>query len=220
AEPNRSDAGAFYRSGGLSLCNRLSSISLLALNTGRLDRFQPGQHCLKLLPYSRHYRINVNAALSGGADLDGLADFNRCPKRPVNMDLVGEILLVPLHCLQHLLGRRLLPEVLRWIEGDLLCEIGVRKLPPATHPFLLGNIACHHVRKDGDADGPDSGRGFTWPLAVQPFLFQWHKEPVNEAVQALAQRAGLLLSEVYHFLKGEQGQSHLCNSFEQWLAGQ
>ena len=77
---------------------------------------------------------------------------------------------------------------------------------------MLGNVAGHHVREDGGADGLDPGRGFAFPLALQPLLLQRHQQPANKAIKALAKRSGLPLSEIFHFFQSEQGQSHLGNS--------
>src|ERR1035438_5003112 len=161
-------------------------MSLPARHTHRPHCLQPREHGFKLPAYFRYYRIHLNATLARWANLDGLADFNGRMKWPMNVDLVGEILLVALDRLQHLIRRCEFPEILRRIEGDLLCEVGIGKLLPAAHPFLLGNIASDNVREDGCADSLDAGGGIAVPFALQPFLLQWSKQPVNKAIQALA----------------------------------
>src|ERR1019366_7709539 len=110
-------------------------MSLPAWDTRGPHCFQPREHGFKLLAYFCHYRVHLDSSLARGAYLDGLADFDGGMKRSVEMDLIGEILLVSLHRLQHLLGRPLLAEVLGWMEGDLLGEVSIRKLPPPAHPF-------------------------------------------------------------------------------------
>src|SRR5208282_3474957 len=112
---------------------------LAARHACRPDCLQPGEHGFKLPPYVRYYRVSLDATLARRADLDGLANLDRHMNRPVNMDLVGEVLLVPLYRLQHLLRRGLLPEILGRIEGDLLGEVRIGKLLPASHRFRLGN---------------------------------------------------------------------------------
>src|SRR5512137_2489004 len=101
-------------------------MSLRVQHTRRPYCFQASEHVFKLLAYSRDYRVNLEATLARGVDLDGLADFDGGMERSVNVGLVGEILLVSLHRLQHLIGRCLFAKVLRGIEGDLLGEVGIR----------------------------------------------------------------------------------------------
>src|ERR1035438_4084961 len=105
-------------------------MSLPARHTHRPHCLQPREHGFKLPAYFRYYRIHLNATLARWANLDGLADFNGRMKWPMNVDLVGEILLVALDRLQHLIRRCEFPEILRRIEGDLLCEVGIGKLLP------------------------------------------------------------------------------------------
>src|SRR5687768_16069900 len=151
-----------------------------------------------------HQRIAFAPRFARGTNLNGFADAHDGGDGGVGADLVSEVLLEALDRFQEPLRLGVRRDVVGRVVGDLLSDIDVGQVQPATLPLGVGDGVVDHVGQDGGAEALDAGDDVRLARTFQPFPFQGIEDRIQQVVEALAEIPGLGLAHVLDFLERDE----------------
>src|SRR6266568_1181393 len=168
--------------------DRLARIVIMGFSA-RAGRAPAGfafyQHPFELPPEFICNGITVGAAIARRVCFDGFTDGDDGVQWRMRAGGVGQVLLVTLDGFEQTLGSWRIGEVVARVTVQLLGEIQVRELPPATRALLLGEFAMDHVGQDRRAQTLDPRHRIRFAVSAVPLPFEWFQEVIEQTRKPL-----------------------------------
>ena len=153
-----------------------------------------------------------------GPDGQRLADVDGTLERPVDADMVGEILFETLDRFDQSFGQILFAhDVIARVVGHLLSVVAGGQMTPAALAFVLAHAAGDQVGQNRGADALDAGNGAARMVFDVPLVFELGEHLFHQLLGALIRVSFPRRAEVFDFLQGQQGLADLVDSLDERL---
>lgn len=128
---------------------------------------------------------------------------------------IGEIFFHPFDGFEDTcFGGRVL-EVGGRVGGDLLGEVDIAKVFPATFAFVEREITLDEIGDDFHTEIFDAGDDGSGLFGLGPFAFEWVEEMIDQFLLSRDDITVLGFAEVVKFLEGQEGEGRALDAFKE-----